>query len=174
MTTTETKRQQTARVAREYMEAMARQDLQAAGALWEPGGVDDLVGIAKLTAPEGVAEFFGELFRAVPRFDFSVESLVADEEMAVVHWRMRGVFDGTGKTMGLAPNGRAMDMLGADRLVIRDGKIVANTAIINGLEMARQLAILPAQDSRLEKLMYGLVNLTAPAAKAIRVRRAAR
>lgn len=174
MTTARSKTDQSAAVARAYMEAMAAQDLKTACALWEPGGIDDLVGIAELRAPDEVVDFFGQLFAAVPDFVFEIESITAQDERAVVSWHMRGVFNGTGKAMGLAPNGRAIDVRGCDQLIIRDGLITHNTAIMNGLEFARQIALLPPQNSALERVLYALVNATAPVGKAIRARRNAR
>lgn len=158
-------------VAREYMEAMARKDLARAATMWAPGGSDDLVGLATLSAPNEVVAYFADVFAAVPDLRFDILSITEQDDRAVVHWRMRGRFDGIGAMMGLAPNGRQIDVQGLDLLTVRDGLIVSNTAITNALEMARQLALLPPQGSRREKVLYGLVNLTAPAAKAVRQRR---
>lgn len=174
MTTARSTTAQSAAVARAYMEAMAAQDLKTACSLWEPGGIDDLVGIAELRAPDEVVDFFGGLFATVPDLDFEIESITAQDERAVVNWRIRGTFNGAGKAMGLAPNGRPIDVRGADRLIIHDGLITRNTAIMNGLEFARQIALLPPQNSVLERVLYALVNVTAPVGKAIRARRNAR
>jgi hypothetical protein len=59
---------------------------------------------------------------------------------------------------------------GTDVLVIRDNMIVSNTAITNGLEFARQLAIMPRQGSPAERVIFGFVNSIAPLAKAVRAR----
>lgn len=169
-TSTTDDQQTSAAVAREYMEAMAARDLTRAAAMWEPGGIDNLVGLAALRAPEEVDAYFSAIFAAVPEMDFQIQSITAQGDRAVVHWRMRGTFDGIGKMMGLVPNGRALDIEGMDLLRIRDGRIVSNTAITNGIEMARQLAVMPPQDSLLEQVGYGLFNAFAPLAKALRRR----
>lgn len=54
------------KIATSYFEALARQDLDAAVALWKPGAVDRLVGDQELTAPDGIRRYFGELFAAFP------------------------------------------------------------------------------------------------------------
>ena len=163
-----------AEIGRAYVEALAAKDLDAAAALWKPGSPDNLVGIAELVAPGEVTDYFRGFFAAIPDLEAEIISVTADEERSVVHWRMRGTFNGTGKLLGLAPNGRSFDMLGTDVLTIENGLIVSNTAITNGLEFARQLAIMPPAGSRTERAMFGLVNALAPAAKAFRARKASR
>ena len=57
-----------AQIATGYFEALGRQDLDAAVAVWKPGAVDRLVGDRELTAPDGIRAYFGEVFAAFPDF----------------------------------------------------------------------------------------------------------
>lgn len=157
-------------IGRAYIEALAEKDWDTAASLWEPGAVDNLVGIAELCAPGEVIEYFQGFAAAVPDLDAQIISVTAQDDRAVVHWRMRGTFNGTGAVLDLAPNGRAFDMLGTDVLVIRNGRIASNTAITNGLEFARQLAIMPPQGSTVERVLFGLLNSLAPLVKTLRAR----
>jgi len=52
------------KIATSYFEALGRQDLDAATAVWKPGGVDRLVGDQELSAPDGIRGYFGALFAA--------------------------------------------------------------------------------------------------------------
>ncbi|WP_454195770.1 ester cyclase [Nocardia sp. Marseille-Q1738] len=157
-------------VARRYVEAIGAQDWATVAECWQPGALDVFVGVADLHAPGEIVAFFRDVHAAVPDLTVEILSVTAQDERAVVHWRMRGRFDGTAQLIGLAPNGRQLNLLGTDVFVVRDGLIVSNTAIVNGLDLARQLAVLPPQHSIAERVLFGLTNSIAPLGKAIRAR----
>ena len=107
--------------------------------MWVLGGLDHLVGIAELRAPDEVHGVFSAVHTAVPDLGHEIISVTAQDDRAVVHWRMFGTFNGSGRMMGLAPNGRSFEILGRDLFTVRDGLTTSNVAISNGLEIARQL-----------------------------------
>jgi predicted ester cyclase len=148
-----------ASVAAAYFEAVAERDVEAMVALWEPGGMDVLHGMAELPAPDGIREWFGSLFRSFPDFRFEVLDLVAEGEKAAVRWRATGTFDGTGRFEGMAPTGADVDVTGCDMLTIREGRIHRNDAYVNGTEMGRQLGALPPAGSLGERTMLAALNL---------------
>lgn len=145
-------------VARAYFKALSDHDLEAAVALWKPGGVDRVVGLAELDVPGEFRVWFKGLLDAVPDLTFEVVSTTAQKESAAVRWRARGTFDGVGKFEGLVPNGAKIDMEGCDVLTVRDGLIVELHGYLNGAEMARQLGALPPQGSLAERGMTGALN----------------
>ncbi|UAK35225.1 ester cyclase [Nocardia asteroides] len=157
-------------VARRYVEAIGEQDWETVADCWRPGALDVFVGIADLRAPDEIVAYFRDVHAAVPDLTVDILSVTAQDERAVVHWRMRGRFDGTVPLIGLAPNGRQLDILGTDVFVVRGGLIESNTAIVNGLDLARQLAVLPPPHSIAERVLFGLANSIAPLGKAIRAR----
>jgi steroid delta-isomerase-like uncharacterized protein len=148
-----------AAVGRSYFEAVAAKDLDAMTALWEPGAIDELHGLASLRAPEGIREWFANLFRAVPDFRLEILDVVAEDEQAAVRWRMTGTFSGDAKFEGAIATGAKIDITGCDLLSIRNGRIRRNDAYLNGMQLARQLGVLPAQGSGQERAMIGAVNL---------------
>jgi ketosteroid isomerase-like protein len=83
-----------------YFEAMGARDLDAALALWEPGGIERIVGGPELTAPGGIREYFGELFAAFPDFTFEVLETAGEGDRVAVRWRARGTFAGPGRFQG--------------------------------------------------------------------------
>jgi predicted ester cyclase len=97
-----------------------------------------------------------------------VVDLVVEGEHAAVRWRATGTFDGSGRFEGLVPTGESIDITGFDLLTVRDGQIEHNEAYVNGMELARQLGALPAQDSMQERAMLGAVNLRTKAAARLR------
>ena len=77
-------------------------------------------------------------------------------------WRMRGTFDGEPMDPpGFAPTGRAMDVVGIDQWLMRDGRIAHYRAFYDMTTVARQLGIMPPQGSRAEQGMVAVQRLQA-------------
>jgi steroid delta-isomerase-like uncharacterized protein len=148
-----------AAVGRAYFDAVAAKDLDAMVDCWEPGAVDEIHGIVSMRAPEGIREWFANTFRAVPDFQMEVLELIADADKVAVRWHMTGTFSGDAKFEGAIPTGKSLDLTGCDVLTVRDGKIVHNDAYMNGMQMARQLGVLPPQGSGQERAMIGAANV---------------
>jgi steroid delta-isomerase-like uncharacterized protein len=148
-----------AAVGRAYFDAVAAKDVDAMAACWEPGGIDELHGLASLHAPEGVREWFGNTFRAVPDFRMEVLDLIATDDKVAVRWHMTGTFSGDAKFEGAFATGAEIDITGCDVLTVRDGRIQRNDAYMNGMQMARQLGVFPPQGSRQERTMIGAANM---------------
>jgi predicted ester cyclase len=164
-----TPKTETARdVVTEYFDALIAQDLDRAVATWKPGSLDRLYGFADMVAPDGIRDYFADIFAAIPDFRLEVRSTVAEGDQVAVHWRASGTFDGDRKFQGLAPNGRPVELEGLDLLTVEDGKIVSNHAYTNGMEFARQVGALPAQDSAPEKAMAAAFNAKTALEKRLR------
>jgi predicted ester cyclase len=155
-------------VVTEYFDALAAQDLDRAVATWKVGGQDRLYGFTDMTAPDGIRDYFGNMFAAIPDFRLEVHSMVAEGNSVAVHWRASGTFNGEGKFEGLAPNGRPVELHGLDLLTVEDGKIVDNHAYTNGMEFARQVGALPARDSAQERAMAAAFNAKTAIEKRLR------
>jgi steroid delta-isomerase-like uncharacterized protein len=145
-------------VVKGYFDAVAARDVDAMAAFWEPGCIDELHGLASLRAPEGVRDWFSNTFRAVPDFQMKVLDLIADDDRVAVRWQMTGTFSGDAKFEGAIATGEKIDITGCDVLTVRDGRIVHNDAYMNGMQMARQLGMLPPQGSGQERAMIGALN----------------
>ena len=158
-------------VARRYFEAVARRDLDAMVAPWEPGAPDVIHGVVEMRVPEDLRSWFGNLFAAFPDFTFEVLDVMATGEKAAVRWHATGTFNGSARFEGLDPNGASIDLQGCDVLTVREGRIVRNDAYMNGAEMARQLGALPPAGSGPEKAMTAALNLKTRLTAAIRQRR---
>ncbi len=145
-------------VARAYFDAVAKRDVPAMAACWEPGSLDVLHGIAELAVPAGLEAWFGALFSAFPDFTFEVLDVVSERDKAAVHWRASGTFDGSASFEGLEPNGKSVTIQGCDVLTVRGGKVVHNDAYTNSVDLLRQLGALPPAGSGQEKAMTALLN----------------
>ena len=164
----EQKPKTTARVARAYFNAIAEHDLDAAAALWKPGGKDRIHGLAELTAPDGIKQYFGGVFAAFPDFTFDIVDFAASGPNAACRWRITGTFTGPGRFQGLAPTGDRIVLEGCDMVRVEDGLIVENNAYTNGAELAQQLGLLPRQGSATDRAVTGAFNARTAAVRAIR------
>lgn len=130
------------KVADAYFDAIARHDLEAAVALWAPGGREHVRGQVDTVAPEGVRAFLGGLLAAVPDLRFEVVAKTVQRERVAVRWVATGTFTGQAY-QGIAATGARIRLEGIDELQVRDGLIVENNAYTDGMTFARQIGLLP-------------------------------
>lgn len=145
-------------VVGEYIAALGDHDLDRAVAVWKPGALDRLHGVADLTAPSGIREYFGSLFAAFPDMRVELIETVASGEFAVARVRISGTFNGTGKFQGFAPTGARVEIEGCDFFRVVDEKIVENNAYLNAMQLAQQLGLMPPPGSPAEKAMTAAFN----------------
>jgi steroid delta-isomerase-like uncharacterized protein len=155
-------------VATAYFDAIRARDLDGMVAVWKPGSMDYLYGLAAMKVPQDLRAWFGSMFRAFPDFEMVVEDMVAYGNKAAVRWSATGTFNGEEKFQGLSPTGAKVRIEGLDLLTIEDGKIVENHAYTDSSELARQLGAMPPQGSLGEKAMLGMVNARTGAATMIK------
>ncbi|HXA53798.1 MAG TPA: nuclear transport factor 2 family protein [Solirubrobacteraceae bacterium] len=146
-------------VARRYFEAINVHDLDAAVALWAPGGREHVRGQVDVSAPEGVRAFVGDLLGAMPDLRWEMVATTTEGERCAVQWRMTGTFVGPGTFNGLQPTGHPLTLEGVDVLTVRDGLIQANDAFPDSMAVPRQLGMLPPQGSAAERGMAGAYNV---------------
>jgi steroid delta-isomerase-like uncharacterized protein len=152
-------RMSSADVATRYFEALAARDIDAAIALWAPGGVERIVGQREMTAPAGIRALLGEMFGAFPDLRYELLDVIASDHRAVVRWRARGTFAGPTKFQGFAPNGARLDMEGCDVLTVSaEDKIEQLDAYLDSGNVGRQLGVLPPAGSRAEARLTQLAN----------------
>jgi steroid delta-isomerase-like uncharacterized protein len=166
-----TKRKAVEQHARGYFDAIDRRDPEALAEHWAEDGLEDLVPIGMLRGRAEITSFFRDLFAAVPDLETKVTRLVAGEREAGVEWRMTGHFTGA-PFQGLDPTGKRVDMRGFDLLEIADGKIVSNTGYYDGMSFARQVGLMPPQDSGAERAMKSAFNAATKLRRAVADRRA--
>src|SRR3954462_1849901 len=94
MASTAEKTTTAAEVARSYFDAISNRDLDAAVALWQPGGRENVRGQVDTTAPDGVREFLGGMVAALPDAQMEVVAQTTEGERSAVQWRASGTFAG--------------------------------------------------------------------------------
>lgn len=152
------KAETTEQVARRYFAAVAARDPEAMAACWKAGGVDRLHGQADLVAPDGIRDYFGELFGAFPDMTVEIISTTAADDRCAVRWRMTATFAGPGRFQEFEPNGARVSIEAVDLVQVADGLVVGNDAYLDGADVARQLGVLPPRGSAQERSLAKLVN----------------
>jgi glyoxylase-like metal-dependent hydrolase (beta-lactamase superfamily II)/predicted ester cyclase len=146
-------------VARRYFEAINAHDLEAAVALWAPGGRENVRGQVDATAPEGVRSFIGDMLGGLPDLKFEIASTTTEGERCAVQWRLTGTFAGPGRLNGVAPTGHPLVLEGVDVLTVRDGLIQANDAFTDTMAVPRQIGMMPPLGSTAEQRLTGAFNV---------------
>ena len=161
-----TKRKANENHARAYFEALANRDPDAMLELWSDDGVVDLAPLGILRGRGQIGAFFRELFAAFPDLETTVTRVAAGQSEVAVEWRMSATFTGE-PFQGIEATGRPLELRGIDLIEIEDGKNVSNTAYYDGMAFARDIGLLPAQDSGAERAMKGAVNALTKARRAL-------
>ncbi|HEY5193354.1 MAG TPA: MBL fold metallo-hydrolase [Solirubrobacteraceae bacterium] len=150
---------ETEAVARCYFEAIGAHDVEAAVAMWADGGRENVRGQVDVTAPEGVREFIGGLIEAMPDMKMEVVKTTTEGERCAVQWEITGTFAGPGALNGVQATGHPLKLEGVDVLTVRDGLVHANDAFSDGLTAARQIGLMPPQNSSAEQRLMGAFNV---------------
>jgi len=97
------------------------------------------------------------LFAAFPDFLYDVQEMIVSGDRAAVHWRATGTFTG-GPFQGVLANGARAEIVGLDLARVEDGLLVENLSYWDDSAVARQLGLLPGQDSVQERAMKAAFN----------------
>jgi steroid delta-isomerase-like uncharacterized protein len=160
------------KVVRSYYEAMAGRDPDAIAAHYAEDGVHEVVPLGVFRGREAVRSLFREIVSAVPDVETTIERMVADTQRAAVEWRLTGSFTG-GPFQGIDPTGRRIELRGVDLLEVEGGELKRGTVYYDGAEFARQVGMLPPQDSGAERAMKGALNAVTRVRNAVNERRGA-
>ena len=156
-----------------YFDALGRRDLEAMSERWREDGVVDLAPIGVFRGRDEIAHLFRELFAALPDFEVRITRLVPGEREAAVEWRASGHFTGS-PFQGIEATGRPVELRGLDLMEIEDGKNVSITAYYDGMEFARQIGLMPTQDSGAERALKNTFNAATRLRQAVGARRGLR
>jgi steroid delta-isomerase-like uncharacterized protein len=147
--------------AREIFRAIFdERDLSDPYRYWTDESVDHFLAAGvSVRGAEPLAQWFRDVFAAMPDWKLEIENTVEDgERQVVVQWHATATFDGA-PFLGIEPTGRRLDIRGCDVIVVDDDfKVVTNTVYYDGAEFARQVGLLPPRDSAADRAMLGAFN----------------
>lgn len=114
-----------------------------------------------------VRDYFAEVFRAIPDFRIEALDIAGEGEKVFVRWRVTGTFDGE-PWLGIEPTGTRLELLGMDCFTIRGGKVLENFVIFDQMSFARQIGMLPADGSVMDRAMRAAFNAQTRARRLLR------
>jgi ketosteroid isomerase-like protein len=155
-------------LVRSYVERLAAQDLDSARKLWTDATVERFPD-RTCHGTDEIAAYFSDLYRAVDDFDVEAISIGGSGDDVYACWRMTGRH--VGPVLGVAGTNRPIAVDGVDHLVVRDGVIVSNFVIFDQMQFARQVGLLPADESIADRALKAAFNAKTKAADAVRKRR---
>jgi steroid delta-isomerase-like uncharacterized protein len=153
-------------VAQSTVDALKAHDVDAIVANWRDDGVEDIVPLGILRGKDEIGENIRTMFTAAPDLEVTLENIVADDHRAVIQWRGTGTFTGEGFN-GIDPTGSRIELRFLELMEIEDGLIARNTVYYDSTAFARQIGMMPAQESGAEKAMITAFNAVTKVRKAI-------
>jgi steroid delta-isomerase-like uncharacterized protein len=167
---TKTKSSNAEQVARASFDALNARDFDAWRELWAEDAIEDVIVLGILRGREEILDFVRGLFAASPDHQFTVDRIISDDNFAVVQWRGAGNFTGAA-FQGIDPTGKHIEIRGVDIFELEGERIVRSTVYYDGASFARQIGMLPEQESGAEKAMVTAFNTLTKAKNAIDSRR---
>lgn len=157
MATTETQTRTPVEIAREmFEEVLNRRDADAMAEYWAEDIVEEFP-VGTMRGREEVHTYFAQTFAALPDFHIEADHIVGEGNIVFVKWHISGTFSGQ-PWMGIEPTGSPIELDGMDCFTIRDGLVTHNFVIFDGADFARQIGMLPPQESAAERAMTGGFN----------------
>jgi steroid delta-isomerase-like uncharacterized protein len=115
---------------------------------------DDSAWPRTMRGHDDVREFLGAVWRAMPDLEFQMLEgpfLLEGEPKAAFYWKGTGTFTGPLDPPGFAPTGARILFEGCDLHEYRDGRVCRLRIVFDMMDVSRQIGMLPAPGSRLEK-----------------------
>src|SRR3954466_15671574 len=123
MATTDSTTQSLSERAREIFKAIFdERDLSDPYRYWTDESVDHFLAAGRsVRGAQALAQWFRDLFAAVPDWKVTVENTVDDgDRQVVVQWHATGTFDGESPFIGIEPNGRPIEIRCCDVIKLDD------------------------------------------------------
>lgn len=103
--------------------------------------------------------YLREIRAGFPDLQFTEEAVVSSDDVALVEFTITGTHDG--EFVGIPPTGREVEIRGAEKFRIADGKVVECHVYYDTQELADQLGLtFPTVIGQLPKLVWGKLQTT--------------
>lgn len=103
-----------------------------------------------------IAGYFEDAFAAIPDFHMEITALAEQGEDIFAHWQLTGTH--LGVMQGVAPTGKRLTIDGMDHFVIRDGVVISNFVVFDQMQYARQIGLMPPEESWPDKALKAAFN----------------
>jgi steroid delta-isomerase-like uncharacterized protein len=143
----------------EYLDAWNSHDPAAVASFFAAGALYDDRGAGETaTGPEAIRAHAASVIEAFPDLHFELVRAAHGEDFTAGHWR--AAMTHRGELSGLRATGRAVTSEGVDVATLgADGKVTHLVSFYDGAAIMRDLGLLPARGSRLERAFVRLAGL---------------
>jgi steroid delta-isomerase-like uncharacterized protein len=119
-------------------------DARATAELFAPDAVLHDVAVARPALGRAqIAEVYRRHLVAIPDTQVRVERLVAEDDMVVAEWTLRGTHQG--RLLGIPASGRTVTITGVSLIRFRDSVPAADTRVWDFAGLLRQIGLLPSR-----------------------------
>jgi steroid delta-isomerase-like uncharacterized protein len=106
--------------------------------------------------PEEIARYFEDMLAAIPDLHMEVVAVAEQGDHVFVHWHLAGTHDGP--LNGIAPTHKPLAIDGIDHFVIRDERVISNFVVVDQMQYARQIGMLPGDHSAADRALKRTFN----------------
>ena len=157
------------KLVRSFFEATGAHDVDKAVEYWADDGVEDIVPVGVFRGKKEIEAWARGFLGASSDLEVTLDRVITDDTRAVVEWRFRGTFDGP--FQGSSPPARRSTCAARTSSRSRTTRSSASPAYYDSTAFARQIGMMPAQDSGAERAMKSAFNTVTKVRKAIDERR---
>jgi steroid delta-isomerase-like uncharacterized protein len=136
-------------------DALNRQDLAALKQFWTEDTVERFPD-RTVRGVDEIAAYFESTFAAVEDWHMEIVGLAEQGDDVFVQWRLTGRH--TGPLLGIEPTGKQLSIDGIDHFVLRDGKVASNFVLVDQMQYARQLGMMPEDGSAGDRALKAAFN----------------
>jgi len=144
-----------AELIRWAFDCLNRRDVAALKQFWTDETVERFPDKTCRGADE-IAAYFEEALAALPDWHMEVRTITEQGDDVFVHWHLTGTHDGP--ILGIEPTGKPLAIDGIDHFVVRDGRVVSNFVVFDQMQYARQIGMMPADESAADKALKAAFN----------------
>jgi steroid delta-isomerase-like uncharacterized protein len=144
-----------AELVRWAFDALNRRDVSALKQFWTDSTVERFPDKTCHGAEE-IGAYFQDTFDAIPDWNMEVVTIAAQGDDVFVQWHLTGTH--AGPLLGIAPTGKAISIDGMDHFVVRDGKVVSNFVVVDQMQYARQIGMMPPDGSAADRALKSAFN----------------
>jgi predicted ester cyclase len=124
---------------------------------WDDESVYNMGSLGVFRGRDAIVTHFRSMVAAMPDFAIEVERVLQDGQHTVVQWNATGTFEGA-PLQGVEATGHRVRLRGCD-VIEWDGDVIrSNTVYSDGMDFARQIGMLPPEDSPGERALRALFN----------------
>lgn len=152
-----------------YAEHMAAKDIDAMLDLMADQPTVLWLPVGSFTGTTEIRSALEMLFTAFPDFARTRDSVLIAGNQAALEFTASGTFSG-GPFDGYEPTGESGQVIGSEIITFDDdGKMMTINTYWDGMQMARELGLMPDEDSLLDRGLHGALNVMTRARRIIRL-----